>query len=369
MTEQLDAVVIGGGFYGCAIALDLARKLSRIVVLERERELLMRASYVNQARVHTGYHYPRSLQTAASSAKNLRQFEQLYPECIDASFTALYAVARTGSKVNRGYFQRFCARLGLPLKPAPKALARLFSPGLIDGVFECQEYAFDAALLRSAMKARLARAGLEARTGATVLSAEPEPGGGCTVVYVEGGQEKRVSARWVFNTTYANLNRLAGLEASHRIGLRHQVTEVCLVEPPEPLRHVGVTVMDGAYFSTMPFPARKLHSLTHVRYTPHFTWDESSAPELVPDEVLARHAKETRFEWMRRDASRYLPILAQCEYRAHLFEIKTTLTNTTVDDARPIAFHREPSNPQLVSVLGGKIDNIFDVLKVLDTLL
>jgi glycine/D-amino acid oxidase-like deaminating enzyme len=369
MTEQLDAVVIGGGFYGCAIALHLTKTLPRVVVLEREGELLSRASYVNQARVHTGYHYPRSLQTAASSAKNLRLFRQLYEDCIDGSFTALYAIARVGSKVNRGYFQRFCNTLGLPLKPAPKALARLFSPRLIEGVFECQEYAFDAAVLRNVLESRLAQAGIEARMGADVVSTAPEAGGRTTVTFTVAGVPKQASARWVFNTTYANLNRVRGLDLERRIGLRHQVTEVCLIQPPEALQSVGVTVMDGPYFSTMPFPARTLHSLTHVRYTPHFTWDEASEPELEPDVVLAQHAKQSRFEWMCRDASRYLPVLARAEYREHLFEIKTTLTNTTVDDARPIAFHRDPGNPQLVSILGGKLDNIFDVLKVLDTVL
>ena len=58
-----DAVIIGGGFYGAAIAVYLAKQrgLKRITLIEREPTLLARASYNNQARVHNGYHYPRSL--------------------------------------------------------------------------------------------------------------------------------------------------------------------------------------------------------------------------------------------------------------------------------------------------------------------
>lgn len=52
-----DAVITGGGFYGAAIAIYLAKQrgLKRIVLVEREPALLTRASYNNQARVHNGY--------------------------------------------------------------------------------------------------------------------------------------------------------------------------------------------------------------------------------------------------------------------------------------------------------------------------
>ena len=60
--SQQDAVIIGGGFYGSSIAIYLAKQrgFKRITLIEREAELLSRASYNNQARVHNGYHYPRS---------------------------------------------------------------------------------------------------------------------------------------------------------------------------------------------------------------------------------------------------------------------------------------------------------------------
>ena len=68
-----DAVIIGGGCYGSAIAIYLAKQrgLRRVILLEREPKLLSRASYTNQARVHNGYHYPRSFTTAFRSRVNL----------------------------------------------------------------------------------------------------------------------------------------------------------------------------------------------------------------------------------------------------------------------------------------------------------
>jgi glycine/D-amino acid oxidase-like deaminating enzyme len=49
--------VIGGGFYGCAIAVFLAECGGAVTLLEAHDDLLLRASYNNQARLHGGYHY------------------------------------------------------------------------------------------------------------------------------------------------------------------------------------------------------------------------------------------------------------------------------------------------------------------------
>jgi len=356
-----DVVVIGGGFYGCSIAAFLSRYFARVLLVERESELMLRASYVNQARLHTGYHYPRSFRTAASSFENLTAFRALYEASIDTSFRAIYAIARSGSKVSRGYFERFCRTLRLPLKPAAKPIVQLFEDRLIDGVYECQESAFNARILRGLLVEQLAQGGVEVLTGTDVSAVGPES---AERVRVSLGSES-VSASWVFNCTYANLNQLRGLTAASKAQLRHQLSEVCLVEVPDALRGLGVTVMDGPFFSVMPFPDRGLHSLTHVRYTHHFSWLEQERPGLPPEQVFAEHARDSNFHWMLRDAQRYLPRLAQTRLITTLFDVKSTLVNTVVDDARPIAFHRDQNMPRLISILGGKIDNIFDVFVVL----
>ena len=49
---------------------------------------------------------------------------------------------------------------------------------------------------------------------------------------------------------------------------------MALMQAPDVLKEIGVTVMDGPFFSMMPFPARGLHTLSHVRYTPHFSWKD-----------------------------------------------------------------------------------------------
>jgi hypothetical protein len=121
--------------------------------------------------------------------------------------------------------------------------------------------------------------------------------------------------------------------------------------------------MDGPFFSRLPFPARGLHTLSHVRYTPHLQWQDERG--IDPYGRLDEYEKSTRVDRMIRDVSRYLPAISDAKYVESLFEVKTVLARNEGDDGRPILFERHPSLPGCYSVLGGKIDNIYDVLEKL----
>ncbi len=69
---------------------------------------------------------------------------------------------------------------------------------------------------------------------------------------------------------------------------------------------------------------------------------------------------------MIRDAARYLPAITDARQVGSLFEVKTVLVKNEGDDGRPILFERHPGMHGCYSVLGGKIDNIYDVLEKLD---
>ena len=64
----MDKLIIGAGLYGLYAALYCAKRGQQVEVLEMEKAPFTRATYINQARVHMGYHYPRSLSTAMKSA-------------------------------------------------------------------------------------------------------------------------------------------------------------------------------------------------------------------------------------------------------------------------------------------------------------
>ena len=61
--HKVDKVIFGAGIYGLYAALVCSQKNERVVVLEYDDDAFSRATFVNQGRIHKGYHYPRSFWT------------------------------------------------------------------------------------------------------------------------------------------------------------------------------------------------------------------------------------------------------------------------------------------------------------------
>lgn len=338
-----------------------------MILLEREPELLLRASYNNQARVHNGYHYPRSFTTAFRSRVNLPRFVRDWPQAVKRDFVKLYAIARRNSKVTARQFERFCHEIGAKITPAEAGLKQLFEPRLIEEVFLVEEYAFDATRLAEWAVKDLREAGVEIHylTRALAISRSPDNKGLAVAAQSKSGDASSISCRYVFNCTYSGLNQFAGDFPCTKTELKQEVTEMALMQAPEALKGIGVTVMDGPFFSMMPFPARGLHTLSHVRYTPHFSWKDERG--IDPYRKLDEYDRASRVNLMVRDVARYLPAILEAKYVDSLFEVKTVLVKNEGDDGRPILFEKHAELPGCYSVLGGKIDNIYDVLEKLET--
>ncbi|WP_460425858.1 FAD-dependent oxidoreductase [Azotobacter armeniacus] len=362
-----DAIVIGGGFYGSVIAIYLARQrgLKRIALIEREPALFMRASYNNQARVHNGYHYPRSFTTAYRSRVNLPRFVRQWPDAVKQDFVKLYAIARHNSKVTARQFERFCREIGATIQPAAPTLRALFEPHLIEDVFLVEEYAFDATRLASWAERELEACGVQIRYETRVTEILRGMDSSLRVA-TETNRAARelISCRYVFNCTYSGLNQFKGDFPGTQTGLKQEITEIALMQMPSSLQGLGITVMDGPFFSMMPFPSRDLHTLSHVRYTPHSYWIDK--PGIDPYQKLGQYDHETRVDRMRRDVGRYIPAVFEASHVDSLFEVKTVLIKNESDDGRPILFEQHRELPGCYSVLGGKIDNIYDALDRLD---
>jgi len=70
---------------------------------------------------------------------------------------------------------------------------------------------------------------------------------------------------------------------------------------------------------------------------------------------------------MIRDAARYLPSISNSKYIDSLYEVKTVLVKSEGDDGRPILFEKHADLPGCFSILGGKVDNIYDIYEKMDS--
>jgi hypothetical protein len=144
------------------------------------------------------------------------------------------------------------------------------------------------------------------------------------------------------------------------------MTEMCLVDVPEQLKKVGITVMCGPFFSVMPFPSLGLHSFSHVRYTPHYEWKDNDGSDYA--DAHARHVslkRNSAWRYMQKDAARYIPVLSECVYHSSIWEVKTVLPRSESDDSRPILFLPHYKLKGFHCVMGGKIDNVYDAIEAI----
>lgn len=361
------AIIIGGGFYGLSIANYLTNNLglSKVMVVEKDNDFMQRASYNNQARIHNGYHYPRSLLTGIRSRINLPIFVEDYPDAVVKDFDKYYAVAKDFSKVSAKQFYRFSERIGSEIEKAPSSIKSLFDSHMVDDVFKVKEYAFDACKLKESLLRKSENLPIEFYLGEEVVGIVEN--NKRKTIDVKFSSGKIVNAKRVFNCTYSMINTINKNSNLPIIPLKHELVEMCLIKLPQEISNISVTVMDGPFFSFMPFPDRKLTTLSHVRYTPHSEWtddgfDVRNGHRYLDNEIT----KISHFEQMKADVKRYMPIFDKVEYRESLWEVKTVLPKSEGDDSRPILYKPDYGIEGYTVIMGGKIDNIYDVYKELD---
>jgi hypothetical protein len=365
MKKDKKILIIGGGFYGLYLADCFTQDGFEVQLIEKEDNFMKRASYVNQARIHNGYHYPRSVLTALRSRISFPRFVNEFKDCVDSDFEKYYLIGSPLGKITGLQFLKFCERIGAKCDSAPEKIRNLTNPSMVDSCFSVIEYAFDSTKLRDLMLKRLNASKLIYKLKTSVESVKQKDNGlEVELKNLDSGQIETVYSDHVFNCTYSRINYVNMNSKINLIPFKHEMTEMCIVDVPDILKKIGLTVMCGPFFSTMPFPSEAgHHSFSHVRYTPHFEWQENSELEYI--DSLKRYEetnKNSAWLYMQKDASRFIPILKDCVYQKSIWEVKTILPRSEADDSRPILFLPNYGLKGFHCVMGGKIDNVYDVM-------
>ena len=127
--QRFDKIIIGAGLYGLYSALFCAKRGQRVIVLECDPTPFRRATYINQARVHQGYHYPRSISTALKSAGYFERFNKDYDFCINREFDQIYATSSQYSWSDGKQFKDFCRAADIPCEQLVPE--NYFKPGCV----------------------------------------------------------------------------------------------------------------------------------------------------------------------------------------------------------------------------------------------
>lgn len=302
--------VIGGGVFGCTIAVDLARAGASVDLFEARSDILDGATARCQARLHSGYHYPRSAPTAAAARDAAPLFAARYPEAIRRA--RHHYVIAADSKVSAGEYLAFCDRLGLPYE--------VVEPPQVHHAQVCvrvPEAFVDVDVLRRLLRRDLRTSGVTVHLGEWV---EDPPSYDLTVYATYGQPWSRP--------------------------LRYELCEVALVEVS---RYDGdsFVVLDGDHVSLDPHG--RVHALYDVVNSVHDVADD-------PARLFAGRPA-SRYEVMLKTAGQHLRGLQPggqgvAIYHRSMFAVRAVLPDVDATDERPTLVERDGD---VIRILSGKI--------------
>jgi hypothetical protein len=371
--ETYDHLIIGGGLFGIYAGLYLHRQGSKVLVLEKDGQLMRRASLVNQARLHGGYHYPRSIATARMSDDHKQRFTSDHQDFILSSFEKYYAIDRFGSFTDSLQFERFCAYLDLPCIRVTDHPAIAFNR--LEALYRTKEDTFDPVLIADYYRSQVEEAGLPVALNSTPVAAETE-GEQWRIFLEKAGEKVEVRSSSVINATYASTNQVNRLFGISDIDLMHEISEIVLLSAPS-ISNLGLTVMDGPFGSIMPFGRSGLHSLSSVAYTHHeVSYDnrpkfhcQEQRVDCSPDQLAdCKHCfaqPRSNYHKMKVQMSQYFRDTTDWQKFRSYFTVKSKLKASHIDDGRPTEITILRKNPDFYCLFAGKINSIYEIEKIL----
>lgn len=368
-----DKIIIGAGLYGLYSAHFCGKLGESILVLEYDDAPFKRATYINQARVHNGYHYPRSFSTAIKSARYFKRFNDDYGFSILTKFDQVYATSSEFSWSDAKQFQKFCD--AAHIKCEEVSTKKYFKDGYCDGAFLTEEYTYDAQILKKYFEEKIAELpNVKIQYSVRIRTIQNNG----KEYELELNDGTIVKSQFVLNATYASVNQIQNMLGFEHFRIKYELCEIILCNVNDKLRYTGLTVMDGPFFSIMPFGKTGYHSLTSVTFTPHVYCKESlprfncqsrsegfCSPLQLGNCNDCTARPESAWSYMSNLARKYMRDDLKFEFDHTLYSMKPILLASEIDDSRPTVIKIFTTNPTFVSVLSGKINTVYDLDDIL----
>ncbi len=316
--------VVGAGVYGCTIAVELARAGYEVNLYERNWDLLHGATRANQARLHLGYHYPRSMSTAIAARDNAERFIKRFPKTINRRNSQHYAIASEGSLTSVDGYLKFCDEIGESHKIVKPTATHLQN---VDLIVRVPEAIVNIVALREQLRTELRKAGVRFHRDVAV---DPKQLDHDVVVMATYGQGWPQPLQW-------------------------ELCEVPVIKGLYAYSFKSFVVLDGPFGGVDPLPTSQGHFLYHVKHSVHFSnvglEPYVNYPKLV-DRGLQSGAT-TNVDLMLNDLQKFFKYLDEGRWAGSLYSIRAVPPNVDATDKRPTMFFQEEN---ILHVLAGKID-------------
>ncbi len=347
----MKVLVIGGGLFGSSMAAILAGKDVNVDLVEAEDDILKMASRVNHNRVHLGYHYLRSIDTAAQSIEGLFSFLFHFGNAVVYQFPNFYAIAKEGSKTTPAQFLDFCERVGIGYEEEYPS-DNLFDKSSIEACFRVPEPVYDHQTLKKILKKKLIHPQINVFLKTKCVGLKILPDQSFEAKLSTGTKVYDV----VINCTYSSIN-----EINQYLGIppkRLLYEDVFIPVFKYPAFPFGLTVMDGPFCSVMPRGMRQNEFLLyHVRESLLNTKLSVEKPQF-PEYELSRE-ELTKPGSIYDKSSYFMPFLKHVEPMGYNRITRSVYEND--DDARLTELYTYDNIKNYFTILSGKVTTCIQV--------
>lgn len=359
--------VIGAGLFGVAAALQLTEDGHLVSLFEASDGIIQNASAVNQARLHNGFHYPRHLPTAIDARNSYGPFGLKYSSSV-RQIVQYYGVSNRDSKISGDDFRKFAVSLGVQAEVVDNH--PLLPNENLELLIKTFESTFDIDDLRSNLLKELkAQKDIKIYCNTTITFISEKYNG----VALETSLNEVYNFEKIIVCSYAHNKRFAEMLNFNLPSTKFQVCEV-LLGYAEQLPNEGITIMDGPFWSIMPFGKSGLHSLTHVFNTPLV---ESVDTRLSCQLIHGKCGKLKTFKCAEceflpqsqsgiivNEVSEFTQGKLDFKYQRSLFTLKAVLNDVKMDGRPTISQTTPTGNVQFI--FSGKVGDIANVKTFLD---
>ncbi|HEY6905811.1 MAG TPA: FAD-dependent oxidoreductase [Candidatus Acidoferrales bacterium] len=321
--------VAGAGIYGTNIAIRLAEH-GHDVRLFDPLGILRAASAINQFRIHSGYHYPRSPETIAETLEARAEFTTAFEPAIVRNSRHYYAIPREGSQTPPDLFERVMAQNNLVCNPRRPEWMNF---DFIDKCYEVDEQIYDPDVLRDLIERRIKELAIAFERRAFTAEMRPD-------------------YDFVVWATYG-LGPSRGL---FKIA-KYQVAEKILIELPAHLRGISLVVVDGPFTAFDPYGSSSRSLFGSAKNTNH--WTTTDPKQAIPEPYASllngpnfAPINFSRFDAMRNDSALAVPASKDAVYLGSRFTIRVVENNPAQD--RRTLYVQEPA-PGELHIFSGKV--------------
>jgi len=331
-------IIVGGGWYGCHIALFLKSYGYNVTIIEKNSDIFDNSSFYNQNRLHLGYHYPRDYATRSLCQNNFDKFVGKYNCVIDNIENNYYLIADS-SIIDYETYKSIYIHEKFNFDIVENKLFKNTNSNLI----KVNEQVINSDKIKKYFSDTLAEKNINIILNTEVLSVNNID----DVVHVNC-DNNNYNCDILLDCTY---NQLC-LSSKKYI---YEVTISLVFKKIKNIDFGAITIMDGNFLSLYPRDTdNQLFTLTDVEYTPLL---KSENYNDIKNYVISNEKIEYIKGKMIDKCNYYYPEFENdFEYVSYFTSKKTK--NISATDSRDINIEEIDNN--IISVNCGKIYGIFD---------